>query len=237
MGSLSPRGVVVLIPKKADLPSEILPALIERYKTTRLTALQLDPSAFGSNYAREIEFTYETWLSRATNPLGKTFVSVGTSGPETLAENVRGSSNDPSIAPVLHEEWLGTITLFGPKVLANEDALSLPWTTFTRANSNNPPDLDSIEGRHALYNIFGMFVKPGQRREGRGRGLVEAALAAAVEEATAASATRVTVALEVEYQNQAALGLYRSVGFEECIFEKHWTDSQDRTLKWERQLR
>jgi ribosomal protein S18 acetylase RimI-like enzyme len=106
--------------------------------------------------------------------------------------------------------------------------LSLPWTTFTRANSNTPPDLDSIEGRHALYNIFGMFVKPSQRREGRGRGLVEA---------TAASATRVTLALEVEYQNQAALGLYRSVGFEECIFEKHWTDSQDRTLKWERQLR
>lgn len=118
MGSLSRRGVVVLIPKKADLPSEILPALIERYKTTRLTALQLDPSAFGSNYAREIQFTYETWLSRATNPLAKTFVSVGTSGPETSAENVCGSSNDPSIAPLLHEEWVGTITLFGPKVLS-----------------------------------------------------------------------------------------------------------------------
>lgn len=235
MGSVSPPADVVLIPKKSDLPSDLLPALMERYKTTRLTALQLDPSAFGSNYAREVQFTYETWLSRATNPLGKTFVSVATSSDGVSPENVSRSSNDSSMEHLLHDEWFGTVTLFGPKVLA-DDVLSAPWTTFTPANSNDPPDLDSIKDRHAVYNIYGMYVKRSQRREGRGRRLVEAALAAAVAEAMTASATRVTVALEVECQNQAALGLYRSVGFEECVFKKDWTTSQDRTLKWERHL-
>jgi GNAT superfamily N-acetyltransferase len=42
----------------------LLPNDLALYKRLRLAALQTDPDAFGSNYAREIEFDNATWLSR-----------------------------------------------------------------------------------------------------------------------------------------------------------------------------
>jgi GNAT superfamily N-acetyltransferase len=237
MGSHTPLGDVILIPKKTDLPPDVLPDIIERFKTTRLTALQLDPAAFGSNYAHEIQFTYETWLSRATNPLGKTFVSLNTSNP-IAPEVLDKSYNDPSLSYLLHDEWLGTVTLLGPKVLANarSDLTPTPFTIFTPGNSNDPPDLESLKDHHAVYLIVAMFVRPGQRRVGRGRRLVEAALAAAIEEARNVSASRVTIVLNVESENRAARGLYQTVGFEECDADATALTSSTLEMKWERDL-
>ncbi len=42
----------------------LLPSDLALYKRVRLAALQTDPEAFGSNYAREAEFDEATWLSR-----------------------------------------------------------------------------------------------------------------------------------------------------------------------------
>ena len=45
----------------------ITPALADLYKETRLRALQDTPSAFGSTYAREAQFTDAEWQERAAN--------------------------------------------------------------------------------------------------------------------------------------------------------------------------
>jgi ribosomal protein S18 acetylase RimI-like enzyme len=45
----------------------ITPDLTEQYKTIRLRALLDSPSAFGSTYAREIQFSQQDWEQRARN--------------------------------------------------------------------------------------------------------------------------------------------------------------------------
>lgn len=42
------------------------PALLEPFKTARLTALQDTPTAFGSTFAKESQLSQEDWLRRAT---------------------------------------------------------------------------------------------------------------------------------------------------------------------------
>src|ERR1700761_6764138 len=46
---------------------QITPALSASYKTVRLRALQDTPSAFGSTYSRESQFSETDWHSRAAN--------------------------------------------------------------------------------------------------------------------------------------------------------------------------
>lgn len=200
-------GDVVLLPKDANLQ-----ALVDRFKSNRLEALQLDPDAFGSTYESESQFTYETWLSRITNPLSKTFVALEHQESSiTSAED----SDDSRLRRLLENEWIGTVTVLGPKSLSGRESSlsSTPWNLFTRENSSEPPDLTSIKNSTAVYLIVGMFVSPSRRREGHGRRLVEAALTAAVEESRGASASRVIVSLVVESRNVAARRLYESVEF------------------------
>jgi ribosomal protein S18 acetylase RimI-like enzyme len=46
---------------------QITPTLSASYKTVRLRALQDEPSAFGSTYARESQFSEADWHTRAAN--------------------------------------------------------------------------------------------------------------------------------------------------------------------------
>jgi ribosomal protein S18 acetylase RimI-like enzyme len=46
---------------------QITPALASNYKAVRLRALTDDPSAFGSTYARESQFSDADWQQRAAN--------------------------------------------------------------------------------------------------------------------------------------------------------------------------
>ncbi|KAL1983869.1 hypothetical protein VTN96DRAFT_9793 [Rasamsonia emersonii] len=204
-------GDVVLLPKDANFSPDALQAIVDRFKSNRLQALQLDPDAFGSTYERESQFTYQTWLSRITNPLSKTFVAL-----EHQESSITSEDSASRLCHLLgNNEWLGTVTVLGPKSLSGgESSLSsTPWRLFTRENSSESPDLTSIKNRHAVYLIVGMFVSPSRRREGHGRRLVEAALTAAMEESRGISASRVIVCLMVEPRNVAARRLYESVGF------------------------
>jgi GNAT superfamily N-acetyltransferase len=191
---------VYLVPKPAQSQPSDISLLIERYRTTRLTALQLDPDAFGSTYAREIQFTDEIWLSRLLNPLSRTLVSVDVKPP--LTEPV----------DLTRHEWLGTATILGPKVLSKTKGSSV-WTTYTRDNSNDPPDWPAVKDSNAIYMIAGVFVHPSRRRQGRGKRLIQAVVSAATEEAKRAGASRVTILLEIESENQAPDRLYESAGF------------------------
>ena len=49
---------------------QITPQMALRYKTVRLRALEDSPSAFGSTYLRESQFTEEEWIARAQNLTG-----------------------------------------------------------------------------------------------------------------------------------------------------------------------
>ncbi|QKX55899.1 uncharacterized protein TRUGW13939_02998 [Talaromyces rugulosus] len=191
---------VYLVPKPAQSQPSDISLLIERYRTTRLTALQLDPDAFGSTYAREIQFTDEIWLSRLLNPLSKTLVSVDVKPPPT----------EP--VDLARHEWLGTATILGPKVLSETKGSSL-WTTYTRDNSNDPPDWPAVKDSNAIYMIAGVFVHPSRRRQGRGKRLIRAVVSTATEEAKSAGASRVTILLEIESENQVPDRLYESAGF------------------------
>lgn len=210
---------VYLVPK--DLPDPPSPAktlLVSRYKHTRLTALQLDPGAFGSTYAREVRFTSQTWMSRLLNPLSKTFVSVDTAVASIVSRPI-----DP--VELAYPQWFGTASIFGPKPLVNSSL----WTTYTPDNFNDPPDLSAVKDSNAIYMITGVFVHPDHRRQGRAKRLIQAAVNSAAEEAKTAGASKVTVLLEIESEDQAVDRLYESVGF--SAVERH--GASRRGMMWE----
>ncbi|KAH8697413.1 hypothetical protein BGW36DRAFT_427377 [Talaromyces proteolyticus] len=208
---------IYLLPNGGQSSDELL-RLVERYKTTRLTALQLDPAAFGSTYTREIQFTYETWLSRIQNPLSKTFLSIDST-----------NTNQTDEIPLAQSEWVGTLTVLGPKVTSEGTTL---WNTFTRENSTHTPDLAAVRNSNAIYMMAGVFVHPGYRRQGRAQRLVDAAVKRVREEAKFAGASRITIILQVNTENQAAVRLYETAGFLAVSNEK--TDW--RGMTWEEQL-
>lgn len=130
---------------------------------------------------------------------------------------------------ISRQEWLGTATIFGPKVLSEAKNSSL-WTIYTRDNFNDPPDWPAVKGSNAIYMITGVFVHPSRRQQGRGKRLIQAVVSAATEEAKRAGASKVTVLLEIESENQAADRLYASAGF--SAVEREETSSR-RSMVWE----
>jgi len=116
---------------------------------------------------------------------------------------------------LLESEWLGQVTLLGPKALPQEGTeTSKPWQVFSGPNVTEAPGLKKLQNAHATYLIVGMFVLPHGRRKGHGRRLIERALMTARDQAKGASAARVTVGIIVEPGNHAARRLYEGAGFE-----------------------
>ncbi|KAH9885668.1 hypothetical protein F4778DRAFT_760060 [Xylariomycetidae sp. FL2044] len=100
---------------------------LDRYKPFRLHALQTDPDAFGSTYARELAFTDETWLARLRNPSVQTFLAVR-----------RASSSTSSFSS---SSILSSVSLVGPLPLP----LPLPLPTL---NSSSPSSSSASSSVH-----------------------------------------------------------------------------------------
>lgn len=49
---------------------------VERYKAFRLLSLQTAPEMFGSTYARELDFSDDTWHRRLASPGATTFLAI-----------------------------------------------------------------------------------------------------------------------------------------------------------------
>lgn len=208
--------MVIPMPKLADIPDTVMPEIVKRFKHIRLMALELSPEAFSSTYAREVAFTDDIWVGRITNPLGKAFIAVGPdNSPNVRSIDGHEKQHGPALTTLLNAPWKGSVTIIGPKLLPPDqpELERTPWKIFTRENSSDTPDLASMERGHVVYVIVGMYVSPDGRREGHGRRLVDAAIAAAVEECRRVLASKMSICLEVHYDNIPAAKLYANVGF------------------------
>jgi GNAT superfamily N-acetyltransferase len=114
---------------------------------------------------------------------------------------------------MLSREWLGTVTIGGPKfAFSNEIDPDAPWKVFTESDRYTTPS-ESDRGAVAVYMIAGMFVLPAWRGRGNGRRLVEEA---AKYTRGASVSERTLLVLLVEADNEAARKLYERCGFQKC---------------------
>jgi GNAT superfamily N-acetyltransferase len=235
MNETASLGTVIPIPSTIEISDAAMPEIVKRYKNLRLTALQFSPSAFSSTYAREVQFTNDIWAARVTNRLVKAFIAVhpkDSSGQRPTTNSVSTQTVAPS--PLLEMEWMGIVGVLGPKPLPrNQPEFHSPWKLFTRDNSSGAPDLASIRNTHAVYVIVGMFVHPQVQRVGYGRRLLDAAVTAAVLESRAASASHITICLEVTRDNVPAAKLYESAGFRIREDRDKQTSGEDIHMVWE----
>ncbi|KAF7114660.1 hypothetical protein CNMCM5793_009611 [Aspergillus hiratsukae] len=195
---------IALIPQAFPTPNE-LNKIVDQYKHLRLAGLKQDAKAFSSKYETEADFPYERWLSRIQNPQARTFIALA--GDEPVP------SSDDALTALLSREWVGTLTIVGPKfALSGEIDLDAPWEVFTEGDRYTTPPADDRDAV-AVYMITGMFVLPAWRGSGNGRRLVEEAS----KYTWGASATgRTLLVLLVEADNEAARKLYERCGFLKC---------------------
>lgn len=195
---------IALIPKEYAHQGD-LEAIITRYRTLRLRGLKENPDSFSSKYEDEVDLPYEKWLARVTNPQARSFV----------AYDAQGNNNMESLALLLSREWLGTVTIVGPRLLPedNEALSKAPWDMFLPLEER---ELSERETRDAtlVYMLGGMFVLETGRRKGNGRRLIERAVSEARTEAIEVGASRVLVVSVAERKNDAARRLYKNCSFD-----------------------
>ncbi|KAE8314397.1 hypothetical protein BDV41DRAFT_587416 [Aspergillus transmontanensis] len=193
---------IALIPREYAHQGD-LEAIITRYRTLRLRGLKENPDSFSSKYEDEVDFPYEKWLARVTNPQARSFV----------AYDAQKNNDVESLALLLSREWLGTVTIVGPKLLPqdNEALSKAPWDMFLEERV-----LSERETRDAtlVYMLGGMFVLETGRRKGNGRRLIERAVSEARTEAIEAEASRLLVVSIAERKNDAARRLYENCSFD-----------------------
>lgn len=207
---------IVSIPHLSPSAPEI-PQLVSQYKGLRLSALQLEPSAFSSTYERESQFPYETWVSRVQNPRGKTFVALsarqsqyGSTSAIQVTKNI-----EEELRELLENEWVGLFTLLGPEVLADEEKRE-PWMVFLDSGyGERDAGLTGKDGEEVIdvvYMGMGMFVLPTWRARGIGRGFIEAAVNGVREQK--GNGWNAIVTAMVEKDNGPARRLYEGCGFD-----------------------
>ncbi|KAI1972570.1 hypothetical protein LOZ55_005740 [Ophidiomyces ophidiicola] len=215
-------STVIRIP--SIIPPNFLQKLCVHYRKARLRALQTDPSAFSSTYEREVQFQDNDWIKRLLNPLAQSFVALVKSDNLSPAGNsIWDESDKSSKSGVDHDhlkllsenEWAGMIVLMGPKVLAVDGSESgNPLNAFHSMGAAEAPDAVSFAGRELAYIAASMFVLPEARRQGIGRRLIAESWQAVKKDAMALSALKLNICLLVAGENEPAIQLYRTCGFD-----------------------
>lgn len=185
----------VRLPRSLD-NAALWDQLLQKYKAFRLLALELSPEALGASIVREFTFTPEQWASRLTNTEAVTIVLV--SDEEYV--------DDTTLA--LTSPWRATLTLFGPT------ELKTAARTYEQSMHLLPDTVDfgpPAPGVDSMYIFNAMWVHPEHRRKGYAKMIIEYAKKLAVE---MEGGKKVTLALLVARDNEAAMISYAKVGFE-----------------------
>lgn len=161
-----------------------LPALAQKYKTLRLSALQQDPTLFSSTYEVESKFSDQNWISRLSDERKETLICVATPPGKSPEDG----------------EWVAQVTLLGPISASSYD---LP------KESGQPPALPDDE--EEKWQMLALYTLPDHRGKGLGKKLCKAAFnyLASVDNPP----KKVLVRIMVKLENLTALGLYKSIGF------------------------
>ncbi|RHZ53931.1 uncharacterized protein CDV56_107416 [Aspergillus thermomutatus] len=206
---------IALVPREFPTEKE-LDKIVDRYRHLRLAGLKQDPKAFTANYETEAQFPYEKWLSRIQNPKARTFIA--------LDQGERVNSSHDALTALLSREWLGTVTIGGPKfVSSSEIDIEAPWKVFTESDRYAAPPVDDRDAV-AVYMIAGMFVLPASRGRGNGRRLVEETVK--YTRGASPATERTLLVLLVEAENEAARKLYERCGFRKCSERVELSDHQ-----------
>ncbi|EIW81103.1 hypothetical protein CONPUDRAFT_165324 [Coniophora puteana RWD-64-598 SS2] len=119
----------------------ITPSIIASYRSTRLLALGTDPSAFGSNYNREVVFTDDIWTVRLEPSERRSWITLqGVVQPEGDSDWFAGG-----------EAGVATMTILSPCAAVN---LPLAWDQFEKTGLTADWD---------IFIIHGMWVDPAHR--------------------------------------------------------------------------
>lgn len=148
------------------------------------------PTAFGSTYDREINFTDNDWLARIENPLAKTWVAV------------RPRDHDRRV--------LSATSLVGP--LANPDPASNPHQASSEMRDGSDHHQIHGEASPMSFQIAGLYTAP----EARGQGIAKAAVKTAMEYAIGYAKEKgrpLALSVVVYATNHAAISFYESCGF------------------------
>ncbi|KAE8149710.1 hypothetical protein BDV25DRAFT_123564 [Aspergillus avenaceus] len=202
-----------------------LEAVIMRYKALRLLGLKEHPEAFSSKYEIEVKFPRERWVSRIENSAAKTFIALNPHSDSEALED----DNEHSIPRLFSHDWLGTITIQGPKILYEGDEMlsKAPWDLFFRVEESSVSA--DVAGGTTVYMLGALFVQDSGRRKGNGRRLIERAVEEVYKEAVESRVSRMLVVVIAEPRNDSALRLYKACGF------KIWEDKLVLYLPWEQQ--
>lgn len=148
-----------------------LPALVAKFRSSRLAALQTDPASFVSKYEIEAELPMEVWEKRVN---GDTVVLVcvvddSTSSITPGSSSTSGGDGDDSTTTLLTSPWASSAALRGP--MTHESYYASP-------DMNLPvPENPLLEAR---WHVFDLYTLPAHRGRGLAARLVRECVSVAV---------------------------------------------------------
>ncbi|KAF4422044.1 gnat family [Fusarium acutatum] len=180
--------------------------LVDQYKEFRLLSLQLSPESFSSNYAREAEFTKDTWEARLSNPLASSLIIVSDPNPDSVDD----------LSLILNQPWFASLVLYGPLEAKTAAKTWEDRQKFEPGSLYFGPIADEIESAYVLNAIY---VLPSQRRQGLANKLIEYAKELAVKKN---EGKKLMLVLLVNFNSVAAIKCYEKSGFE--VVHDYWFD-------------
>ncbi|TQN67424.1 hypothetical protein CSHISOI_08007 [Colletotrichum shisoi] len=199
------------------------------YKSFRLLSLRLSPESFGSTYAREAAFPWDTWTWRLSNPLATTIVAHKTtsssdSAPEIgpAPAGVPVTPDNASLDAALGAEWLGSLRIIGPLDAATlATSLHLdPDLVDLGSSQETETDTNTETPTRQQHVLNGMYLVPSARGEKLGVRILKHAKDLVASEARS-QGRWARVSLIVDYDNAAAR-TYERCGFE--VVHRYWFD-------------
>jgi len=139
----------------------VSPSQLAAYKALRLTSLQMDPQAFASNYAREVDFSEDVWRERLDSPYKRAIIaSVRREHDASHPSERENITHDKEAEET--EEWIGMASIVGPSSM--HPSVLAP---FKEAG---------VGANWEIYALYAMWVHPAHRGNGVGAQLVNACL-------------------------------------------------------------